>query len=64
MISNKSLALAIGLTSWGLTYLIAKSQKDNLHHEKKQFKKQVTTWEGEGGNLPPPVMYPPQSGLH
>ena len=63
MISNKSLALAIGLTGWGLTYLIAQSRKD-IHHEKKQFKKQVTTWEGEGGNLPPPANYPARSGLH
>lgn len=64
MISNKSLALIIGLTGWGLTYLIAKSRSDGLHHEKKQFKKQMTTWEGEGGNLPPPVSYPSRSGLH
>ena len=64
MISNKSLAVVIGLMGWGLTYLIAKSRTEARHHEKRLFKKQMTTWEGEGGNLPPPAATLPHTGLH
>lgn len=64
MISNKNLALAVGLAGWALTYVVAKSRKEVQHREKRLHKKQMTTWEGEGGNLPPPATSAPHSGLH
>lgn len=64
MISNKNLVLVFGLAGWALTYVIAKSRKEAQRREKRIQKKQMTTWEGEGGNLPPPASSTPHFGLH
>jgi hypothetical protein len=64
MISNQKLALVVGLTGWALTYVIAKSRKQMHHQEKKLQKKQMTTWEGEGGNLPPATTTSTQPGIY
>ena len=64
MISNRNLALVVGIAGWALTYVVAKSRKDVRHHENKLHKKQMTTWEGEGGNLPPQFPHASQSGVH
>ena len=61
MISNRILAASVGIVGWALTYVIAKSRKTDRHQERRLQKKQMTTWEGEGGNLPPrsvAVAYP------
>ncbi|MDY7576430.1 hypothetical protein [Actimicrobium sp. CCI2.3] len=52
--SHRTLAITLGLIGWGLTYLIAKSRKDAVRREARLSRKQLTTWEGEGGNLTPP----------
>ncbi len=49
--SNRTLAITLGLIGWGLTYVIAKSHKDAARREARLSRKQLTTWEGEGGNL-------------
>ncbi|MDP9108661.1 MAG: hypothetical protein M3N23_06295 [Pseudomonadota bacterium] len=64
MISNRNLAVALGLAGWALTFVVAKSRKQSHHLEKKLHKKEVTTWEGEGGNLPPAVTHTPNPGMH
>ncbi|GAA4021824.1 hypothetical protein [Actimicrobium antarcticum] len=63
MISNRKLALALSLAGWALTYVVAKSRKDAVRTEHKLHKKQMTTWEGEGGNLPPRDSTASQPGL-
>lgn len=64
MISNRSLAVAIGLAGWALAFIAAKSRKQSHHLEKKLHRKQMTTWEGEGGNLPPAVTHTTHPGMH
>ena len=64
MISNKALAVAAGVAGWALTYVIAKSRKTELHRERRLQKKQITTWEGEGGNLPPQSSASPYLASH
>ena len=64
MISNQKLALVFGLTGWALTYVIAKSRKQTHRQEKKLHKKQMTTWEGEGGNLLATTTPSTQSGVY
>ncbi len=52
--SNRTLVITLGLIGWGLTYIIAKSHKDAVRRDARLSRKQLTTWEGEGGNLMPP----------
>ncbi len=52
MVSKKSLAVA-GVATWLVTYLLAKTKAASRQRDAGLQKKQVTTWEGEGGNLPP-----------
>ncbi len=52
MMTNRTLALTLGLVGWGLAYVVAKSHKDALRRDARLSRKQLTTWEGEGGNLP------------
>lgn len=52
MMTNRTLALTLGLVGWGIAYVVAKSHKDALRHDARLNRKQLTTWEGEGGNLP------------
>lgn len=52
MISKKTLAIT-GLAAWLTTYLLAKTKAVSRQREARLHRKQVTTWEGEGGNLPP-----------
>ncbi|MFT5535238.1 MAG: hypothetical protein ACI8WM_001318 [Burkholderiaceae bacterium] len=51
--TNRTLAITLGLVGWGLAYIIAKSNKNALRRDSRLSRKQLTTWEGEGGNLPP-----------
>ena len=64
MVPNRTLAVALGLAGWALTYVIAKSRTQVQRREHNLHKKQITTWEGEGGNLPPAASHLPHSGLH
>lgn len=52
MISKNKLAVA-GVAAWLITYLLAKVNAASRQREARLHRKQVTTWEGEGGNLPP-----------
>ncbi|MEB0134144.1 hypothetical protein QN362_02245 [Actimicrobium sp. CCC2.4] len=59
MISNRTLAITLGFVGWGLAYIVAKSHKDAVRRDARLSRKQLTTWEGEGGNLMPPPPAPP-----
>ena len=63
MISKSRLLLTLGV---GLLVLssLGKSRKQNRLQEKRLKKKEITTWEGEGGNLPPPVARPENVTTH
>lgn len=52
MVSKKTIAVT-GMAAWLVTYLLSKTNSATRQREAKQHRKQVTTWEGEGGNLPP-----------
>lgn len=53
MITNKRLMLAIGISGWALLSKLGKSHKQAKGDLKITRKKELYTWEGEGGNLPP-----------
>ena len=63
MMSNSRLFLALGIGVALLSFL-GKSRKENRLQEKQQKKKEITTWEGEGGNLPPSIPAPPSATAH
>lgn len=63
MALNKKLAV-VGLATWLVSYLIAKSSKSMRRREASLYPQQVTTWEGEGGNLPPAQSNNVQPALH
>ena len=63
MVSNKHIAVA-GIAAWLITYLLAKTSKASRHRESTLHRQQVTTWEGEGGNLPPSQAQVGQPPLH
>lgn len=53
MIISKKLMLAIGISGWAILSTAGKSYKQARLDTKKTRKKEMNTWEGEGGNLPP-----------
>ena len=63
MVSNKKLAVA-GLAAWLITYVFAKTSKAARLRDVSLTRKQVTTWEGEGGNLLPGQPAPEHSAIH
>ena len=52
MASKKTLALA-GMAAGLVTYLLTKINSQSQQRDARLHRKQVTTWEGEGGNLLP-----------
>lgn len=54
MSTKKQVIASVIIGSWALLSFIGKVRHDAKRHEKKQRKAEITTWEGEGGNLPPP----------
>lgn len=59
MILNNRLWLALGVSGWALLSVLGKSRKKkSLQHEKTHKAVEMHRWEGEGGNLPPPVVNP------
>ena len=55
MLSSKHLVLAAGLASWALLTMFGKQRHHQNRTDKKLQKIEISTWEGEGGNLPPKV---------
>ncbi|MES2104774.1 MAG: hypothetical protein V4634_12195 [Pseudomonadota bacterium] len=55
MLTKKHMLLAAGLAGWALLAAIGKGRSHATRHEHKQHKTELNTWEGEGGNLPPPA---------
>ncbi|MES2070539.1 MAG: hypothetical protein V4488_09340 [Pseudomonadota bacterium] len=55
MLTKKHILLAAGLAGWALMTAIGKTRHHAKRHERKQHKAELNTWEGEGGNLPPPA---------
>ena len=53
MMANKKLMLAIGISGWALLASLSKSRAQARQDRKLTQKKELHTWEGEGGNLPP-----------
>ncbi|MBC3920224.1 hypothetical protein H8L32_22360 [Undibacterium sp. CY18W] len=53
MIATKHLFLAAGLASLALLTAVSKTLHREKHVAKKLHKTELSTWEGEGGNLPP-----------
>ena len=52
MFSNrKTIALVVG--GWALLSAFGRMRKQARKNEKKLRKTEMTTWENEGGNLPP-----------
>ncbi|MFZ6779667.1 hypothetical protein ACO0LD_22785 [Undibacterium sp. Ji83W] len=58
MIAPKHLFLVAGLASWALMTAFGKKRYHERHTAKKLHKAEISTWEGEGGNLPPKVSRP------
>lgn len=63
MVSSKHIAVA-GMAAWLITYLLAKTSKASRQRDSTLHRQQVTTWEGEGGNLPPLQAHAGQPELH
>ncbi|HTD06881.1 hypothetical protein [Undibacterium sp.] len=55
MLTKKQILLAAGLAGWALLTAIGKNRHHARRHERKLHKLELNTWEGEGGNLPPPA---------
>ncbi|MFZ6734137.1 hypothetical protein ACO0LG_19565 [Undibacterium sp. Ji42W] len=58
MIATKHLFLVAGIASWALMTAFGKKRYHEKHAAKKLHKIELSTWEGEGGNLPPRVSRP------
>lgn len=58
MIAAKHLFLVAGLASWALMTAFGKKRYHEKHAAKKLHKTEISTWEGEGGNLPPRASRP------
>ncbi|MBC3907143.1 MULTISPECIES: hypothetical protein [Undibacterium] len=58
MIATKHLFLVAGLASWALMTAFGKKLYQEKNATKKLQKTEMSTWEGEGGNLPPKVSRP------
>ncbi|GGC76091.1 hypothetical protein [Undibacterium terreum] len=55
MLTKNQLLLAASLAGWALFTVMGKNRHHTKRHERKQHKVELNTWEGEGGNLPPPA---------
>ncbi|WP_394781213.1 hypothetical protein [Undibacterium sp.] len=55
MLTKKQMLLTAGLAGWALMTALGKARQYAKTHEHKQHKVELNTWEGEGGNLPPPA---------
>lgn len=53
MISNRTLALACGVTGCALSWLVVNTQSIRQKRDAALLNRQVTRWEDEGGNLLP-----------
>lgn len=53
MMTKNRLMLAVGISGWALLSKLGKSYKQARTDSKTTRKKELYTWEGEGGNLPP-----------
>ncbi|MFZ6876205.1 hypothetical protein ACO0LF_29425 [Undibacterium sp. Di27W] len=56
MIASKHILLVAGIASWALMTAFGKKRYHEKHAAKKLHKTELSTWEGEGGNLPPSTM--------
>ena len=63
MITKKKLAVLTSL-GWLMTLALAKSRKTLRQRDSNLQRQQVTTWEGEGGNLPPQTVKNSHVALH
>jgi hypothetical protein len=63
MVSTKSLA-AVGALAWLITVAFAKKRASTRHRDARLQRQQMTIWEGEGGNLPPPPSSHTEVPLH
>lgn len=52
MMNSKSALLMLAVSSLTALLLMAKQRLARANSEQKLQKKAITTWEGEGGNLP------------
>ncbi|MFZ6654488.1 hypothetical protein [Undibacterium sp. TJN19] len=52
MLISKQFVVLAGVASLLLTSFLGKKKQQEKHLEKKLHKIELTTWEGEGGNLP------------
>ncbi|MFZ6743468.1 hypothetical protein ACO0LC_09600 [Undibacterium sp. JH2W] len=55
MIASKHILLVAGLASWALMTAFGKKRYHENLAAKKLHKTELSTWEGEGGNLPPKI---------
>jgi hypothetical protein len=54
MVLNKRLLLALGMSGWATLAIVRAARKNAQRQEQYQQRKtQLSTWENEGGNLPP-----------
>lgn len=53
MVLSKKIAVA-GVVTWLVSYFLTKSNRAARQQESLHQSERMTTWEGEGGNLPPP----------
>lgn len=53
MISNNRMMLALGVAGLALFSIFGKSKRMGRLRDEKETKKDLTSWEGEGGNPAP-----------
>jgi hypothetical protein len=54
MVLNKRLLLALGMSGWAMVAIVRAARKNAQRQQQhQQSKTQLSTWENEGGNLPP-----------
>lgn len=56
MHSTKYLVVAAGIASWVLLTILGKQKHHQMYVDKKLYKTELSTWEVEGGNLPPKII--------
>ena len=55
MHSAKYLVVAAGIASWVLFTILGKQKQLQKYADRNLYKTELSTWEGEGGNLPPKI---------
>ena len=53
MALSKKIAV-VGVVTWLVSYFLTKTNRAARQQESSLQSERMTTWEGEGGNLPPP----------